>query len=157
MKTFITAIFILFNSFFSNAQVAISWYKVFTGKVGNMNATMHLSKSAEYYSGYIWFDQNQWPMLLYSGEPPSKNDSIYLSASSGPLSIVLTGVLNDNNFTGKSILQKENGGSKNAGFQMQVSPGKTFTPFEYAYTKGSGKLLPKIKNESTCDYYSGTV
>jgi hypothetical protein len=157
MKIFITAVFLFINSCLGIAQTTPGWYKTFTGKIGNLNAVIHLIKSSKDYYGYVWFDQNQWPMPLYSGEPVSKSDSISISASSGPLTITLTGVLLGNNFSGKSILQKENSGSKSAGFQLQATADKTFTTFIFLYSMGSGKLLPKIKNESTCDYYSGVV
>ena len=155
MKAFILIMITLLNSCCAFSQSSTGWYKVFTGKVGNMNATIHLCSSADNYSGYIWFDQNQRPLFLYA--ELSKSDSLSLSASSGPLSIVLTGILKDHYFNGKSVLQKENSGAKSAGFQLQENTDKIFTPFQYIYTKGSARLLPKIKNESTCEYSSGTV
>ncbi|MDP4284343.1 MAG: DUF4163 domain-containing protein [Bacteroidota bacterium] len=157
MRLFISTLFILLNPFISNAQVAPDWYKTFTGKAGNMNTTLHLTKSGENYSGYIWFEQNQWPMSFYYGGKIAKTDSISLEAASGPLSITLTGILDSAQFNGYSILQKNYKGSKKAAFHLGVSNDKTYTPMEYIYTTGSAKLPAKLKNESTCEYNAGTV
>ncbi|MGH2647229.1 MAG: DUF3298 domain-containing protein [Ginsengibacter sp.] len=157
MKIVITAIAFLFNSLFSISQTSESWYKVYTGKAGNLSATLHLCKADKNYSGYIWFDKIPWPMPLYYNEPAEKTDSLIMSASSGSISIVLSGILKGDNYTGNSVLAKENSPSKTAPFQLQLSNEKKFTPFEYYFTHGHSKLLPEIKNESEFDYISATI
>lgn len=139
------------------AQNNGSWYKVFTGKVGNMAATMHLYKAGESYGGYIWFAQNQWPMTLYYNEPLIKNDSLNISASGGPISFIFSGILTGKSFSGNSALQKENNPSKNASFLLQASDDKIFTSLSIYFTKGNAKLLPQIKNESEASYMTVSV
>ncbi len=148
---------LLFTFFIAPAQSTDGWYKVFMGKVGNYNAVLHLHKSAKNYSGYLWFSQNQWPMQLYYNEPDKKTDSLQISASSGPLAIVLTGLFSGDSYTGLSELSKDNGTPKKAAFQLKVSNEKTFTPFGYFYAVGSAKLPPQLKNESQFEYASSAI
>ena len=83
---------------------------MYSGKVGNLSATLHLHKANKNYSGYIWFAQNQWPMSIYSAEQVAKTDSIHISSGSGPISLNLTGVFVNESFNGISLLQKEGSG-----------------------------------------------
>lgn len=157
MKIIITAIAFLITSLFSTSQTTENWYKVYTGKVGSLSATLHLCKADKNYAGYVWFDKNQWPMPLYYDEPNTKTDSFNMSASSGPISIAFSGVLSSQNYAGNSILTKENSPSKSAAFQLQPVDEKTFTPFEHYFTRGNAKLMPEIKNESEGNYVSATI
>jgi Deacetylase PdaC/Protein of unknown function (DUF3298) len=157
MKTFFHILFYLLSSFCAKSQTGESLYKVYTGKVGNLSATLHLHKTGKNYNGYIWFDQNQWPMPIYAGEQVGVTDSINISSASGPITLNLTGVFNNGNFTGTSVLQKEGSQSKKAKFELQVTTDKKFTPFKYVSAEDSAKLLPQIKNESTCDYIAATI
>ena len=157
MKTFFPSLFFLLNCFCVKSQTAESWYKIYTGKVGNLSATLHLHKAEKNYSGYIWFDQNQWPMPIYSGGQVAMTDSINISSASGPISLNLTGVFNNESFNGISVLEKEGSLSKKAKFELQVNTDKKFTPFKYVSAEDSAKLLPQIKNESTCDYIAATI
>lgn len=153
---FLSSLFLLIT-FCLTAQPTEGWCKVYSGKVGNLSATLHLHKAGKNYGGYIWFDQNQWPMSIYSAEEAVKTDSTNISAGSGPVSLSLTGVFANESFNGISLLQKENSGSKKAVFQLQVDIGKNFTSFDYLYAHSTARLLPEIKNESDCDYLSATV
>ena len=112
MKTFFSALFFFLSSFCVKSQTAESWYKVYTGKVGNLSATLHLHKAGKNYNGYIWFDQNQWPMSVYSGDQVAVTDSVNISSASEPISLNLTGVFHDESFNGISVLEKEGGLSK---------------------------------------------
>ncbi len=157
MKTCCSALFFLTLSFYGLGQKDQTWYKVYTGKVGNLSATIHLHKAEKNYNGYIWFDQNQWPMQIYSDERVGLNDSINISCSSGPISLNLTGVLNTESFAGVSVLEKEGSGSKKTHFELQLNIDKKFTSFGYFSAHDSASLLPQIKNESTCDYITACV
>ena len=157
MKNFCSALFFLMLSFRGLGQTNQSWYKVYTGKVGNLAATIHLHQAEKNYNGYIWFDQNQWPIPFYSGDRVGLTDSINLSCSSGPVSLNLTGVLNSESFKGTSVLEKEGSSSKKAQFELQLNNDKKFTSFGYISAHDSTALLPQIKNESTCDYIVASV
>lgn len=98
VKLFLSALFFLTFSFAGIAQKDQAWYKIYTGKVGNLSVTIHLHKAEKNYNSYIWFDQNQWPMPIYSGERVGLTDSINISCSAGPISLNLTGVLNSESF-----------------------------------------------------------
>jgi Protein of unknown function (DUF3298)/Deacetylase PdaC len=156
MKSFFSVLFFLLNLFCVKSQTTETWYRVYTGKVGNLSATLHLLKAEKTYSGYMWFSQNQWPMPIFSAEQVAVTDSVNISATSGPISLNLTGLLNNESFNGTSLLEKEGGGSKKAPFEL-LNTDKSFTPFLYFSAHDSAKLLPQIKNESTCDYVSATV
>jgi len=122
-----------------------------------MSATLHLNKAGKKYTGYIWLDQNQWPIPLYSREQVALTDSITFSAGSGPVSLNLTGIFINEKINGIAILEKEGNASKKAAFELKVNTDKNFTPFEYISAEDSARLLPQIKNESTCTYTSATV
>jgi hypothetical protein len=157
MKTIITAILFLFNLNIGLGQTSNSWYKVFTGEFGNMNATLHLHKSSDDYSGYIWFDKLQWPMQIYGSQKIDKTDSIHISAGSGPMTVNLTGILTDGDFKGYGSIEKNNSSSKKAKFQLAVNSSGDFTSFDYYFSEGHATLPPKLKNESTCDYSIATI
>ena len=157
MKFIFFASLFLLNSFCLTAQTTENWYKVYSGKVGNLSAILHLNKAGKNYGGYIWFDQNQWPMSIYSAEQVAKTDSINISSGSGPVSLNLTGVFGNESFNGISLLQKEGNVSTKATFRLQVSSEKMLIPFDYFFVHGSAKLLPEIKNASDCDYLSATI
>ena len=157
MKAFFFVLFYLLTSICVKSQTDETWYRVYTGKVGNLSATLHLLKAEKNYKGYIWFNQNQWPMPIFSGERVSMTDSIVITAASGPISFNLTGVFNDESFSGTSVLEKEGNGSKKAPFELTMSKDSNFTAFLHFSAHDSAKLLPQIKNESTCDYISATI
>lgn len=157
MKLLFTAIIFFLTSHFCNAQNTTNWYKVFTGKFGNVNATLHLCKYADNYSGYIWFDKLQWPMQILNGQKVANTDSIAISAISGPLSANLTGIFDDDKYTGYCNLEKDYKPSKKELFQLAVNTGSSFTSFDYFFSKGHAALDAKLKNESTCDFSLGTV
>ena len=157
MKKSIFWTVLFFMSFVGVAQTNESWYKVLTGKVGNMSATLHLHKAGKNYCGYIWFAQNQWPMPIYYNEPAVKNDSLEISAIGGPVSFVFSGVFTNDSYSGKSTLQKENNPSKSASFQLEVSNDKIFTPLKFYSAAGDAKLLPQIKNESEASYLIASI
>src|SRR5664279_4657325 len=157
MKTFFAALFFLLNSFCAKSQASESWYKVYTGKVGSLSATLHLHKTGKNYNGYIWFDQNQWPMSVYSDNQVAVADSIHISSTTGLITLNLIGVFSNEGFHGTSVLEKEGGLSKKAKFELQVNTDKKFTSFGYTSAEDSAKLLPQIKNESTCDYIAATI
>lgn len=149
---------IFFIAFLSGtAQSASNWYKVFTGKFGNMDATLHLCIHEDNYSGYIWFKQLQWPMPVYGLQKIVNTDSIMLSAGSGPISVNLSGVFHGDEYSGYGTLQKDNSAAKRASFDLKSNTGAPFTSFDYYFTEEHSTLSPKLKNESTCDFSSGTI
>ncbi|MEO6731872.1 MAG: RsiV family protein [Ferruginibacter sp.] len=139
------------------AQSADGWYKVFTGNMGTNAATLHLHKSAKSYNGYLWFLQNQCPLQLYYNESLKKSDSIILSAGSGTIRIMLSGILNENSFSGTGLLSNNNGVPTQAAFVMRVDTQRSFTPFNYYYTEGFAKLPLELKNQSDCHYVGSSV
>ena len=148
-------------TFFSFSLLAIaqspeSWYKVFTGKAGNLVTTVHLHKAGKNYSGYAWFEQNQTPMQLYSYYVP-KTDSIMISGSSGTVSLVLTGILTATGFTGNSQLIKEGSPAKQASFQLQETKEKSFTSFNYFFAEGIDTMPAQYKNFSRFNYFSSAI
>ncbi len=157
MKNIIASVVFALCTSIVAAQTPESWYKIFTGKIGNLPATLHLHKAGKNLSGYIWFAQNQWPMPLYPGEAVSSPDSMSISAISGPVSILLTGMVNGDMFIGKSTLTKENSPEKKGNFELKVSNEKMFTPFSYLFAEGSATLAKKYNNESQCDYFGASI
>ncbi len=84
-------------------------------------------------------------------------DSIQLSGSSGPISLVLTGILTANNFTGKRQYIKEGSSTKEAGFQLQENKEKTFSSFTYFSSAAKDSIPPQYKNQSRFDYFFSSV
>lgn len=148
---------LLFAVSMASAQSVDGWYKVFTGKMGNYTATLHLHKTAKNYSGYLWFLENQMPMQLYYNESAKKTDSLILSAGNGPLNFVLSGIISGDKFSGTTALSQEKATPQQAAFELQVSNDKAFTPFGYYYTEGFAKLPPQFKNQSDCHYIASAI
>lgn len=156
MKYFLYFIQFLFSYYISIAQSSDNWYKVFTGKAGNLSTVVHLHKAGINYHGYAWFEQNQTPMELYSYYVP-KTDSIMISGSSSLVSLVLTGILTATSFTGNSQLIKEGSPVKYAGFQLQESKEKKFSSFSYFFAEGIDTMPAQYKNYSRLNYFSSAV
>ena len=157
MKKFVFIALLLGISLSGFSQSDTVWYKVYTGKFGNSDATLHLCRHSNSYSGYIWFTQLQWPMPVYGSPSPEYPDSIQLSAGNTPLFLNLTGLFNKTVFAGHGHLQKDNVTAKEAHFLFEENTGTAFTPFHYYYYDGHASLPPKLKNESTCDFSSAAV
>lgn len=141
----------------SQAQNTSGWYKVYTGKIGNYTATLHLHKSGSNYNGYLWFTQNQWPMPIYYNANSGNNDSLVLSANNGPIGVVLSGIMTDKGYTGVSELSKPDNTPKQAGFYLRVAQDNTLTSFGYYYTGGLAKLSPQLNNRSTASYTASSI
>ena len=148
--------FVLF-SLFAQAQANQNWYKVFTGKAGNLVTVLHLHKSGNNYSGYVWFEQNQRPMQVYGGYPVAQTDSIMISTGSAPFSLVLTGVFTATGFAGKCSLEKDGSPAKQSAFELQLSSDKTFSTFTYHALELADSIPPKYKNDSRLSYFTSAV
>lgn len=157
MKSLLIIITLLVSSLCSFTQSDSVRYEVYTGKFGNMDAVLHLSKVGENYNGYIWFTQLQWPMQLYGSQRIANTDSVQISAGSGPISVNLTGVFSKDVYNGIGTLGKEGQNSRKGHFQLKVSTDNNFTPFHYYYVEGHASLPPKLKNDSQCDFSAGTI
>jgi putative sterol carrier protein len=157
VKTCALAFVFSLTLFFAMCQSKENWYKVYTGNIGNLSATFHLIKSNNSYSGYIWCNQNQWPMPVYGSEKKYETDSIIISSGSGLITMTLTGVLNNDSFSGTSFLEKTGSDPKKSMFHLSINNDKKFTPFEYLLASDSAKLLPEIENESVFSSTMGTI
>ncbi len=148
--------FVLF-SLYAIAQANQNWYKVFTGKAGNLATVLHLHKSGNNYSGYVWFEQNQRPMQVYGGYPIAKTDSIMISTGSAPFSLVLTGVFTETGFAGKCSLEKDGSPAKQSAFELQVSSDKKLSLFTYYAMELADSIPPKYKNDSRLSYFASAI
>lgn len=157
MKNISFALVLFFCSLLTIAQSPDKWYKVFTGKAGNLVTTMHLYKAGEIYSGYTWFEQNQTPMQIHGAYPVAKSDSIMISAGSGTVSLVLTGILTPTGFKGNSQLIKEGSQDKFAPFELQISTDKVYSPFSYFFTEATDSMPAQYKNYSRLSYFISSV
>ncbi len=154
MKTFLTATLLFFTIANASAQRKGGWYKTFTGKMGNMDAVVHLTADSS-YNGYIWFLQNQYPVQLVGNA--SKGDSIILGGMDAALNITLSGTLNNGEFDGVAEIRlgQENTPPRKGIFKLHED--STYTPFKYIYVSTHARLPARLKNESTFQYYNGTV
>jgi hypothetical protein len=137
------------------AQVPASSYKVYTGRVGEVEATLHLTQAGKKVGGWIWFNRTPRPMPIYSDGLGS--DSLTVSAAASPINVTLTGILSATGFAGRSELQKEGSPSKNAGFTLKLSADTTFTPFDFVFAEGKAEMPPKAENESTAEYFAASI
>lgn len=155
MKYILTAYFFIVsgNSF---AQTEVNWYKTYTGKVGNIDATLHLIKAGKSYSGYMWFLQNQWPMQIGTGDD-MKSDSITIQSGNEKVTFILKGILTAEKFAGNVSMEMEGNVPKKNSFELRVNADKNFTVFTYASAKGNAKLPPQMKNESECNYDASLI
>ncbi len=154
MKSIFAATFFLFILTNVSGQRKGGWYKTFTGKMGNMDAVVHLTADSS-YNGYIWFLQNQYPVQL-SGNA-SGGDSIKLGGMDAALNITLSGTMKNDEFNGVAEISMglDNRPAKKGAFKLHVD--SSYTPFKYIYVSTHARLPARIKNESTFQYYKGTV
>jgi len=143
--------------FFTMSQSSNNWYKVYTGNIGSLSATFHLINSNNSYSGYVSFAQNPWPMQIYNSQKMNDSDSLTMYSASGPLSLTLTGMFNNDSFNGTILLEKPGSNAKKSSFHVTIENDKKFTPFKYFTASDSANLLPQIKNESVFNYKTGTI
>lgn len=143
---------IIANPLFS--QTRTGWYKTFTGKIGNMDAVLHLV-AATNYSGYLWFKQNQYPIGMISDAIDA--DSIQLYSTDGTLSVTLTGIITHHAIRGIGTidLATDNQPGKKADFNLRAD--SSFSTFLEFYSRTDSKLPEKFKNESTFSYFKGTI
>ena len=92
-------------------------------------------KTINKFISICWFEKNQMPMQVYDGYPVVKSDSIMISTGTGNVSFLMTGIFTATGFSGSSRLEKEGSPAKNASFQLQVSNGEIFLPFNYFFVK----------------------
>lgn len=156
LKKSLPVLAVFFMQQFAGAQSRDGWYKVFTGKVGAYDATLHLHKTARNYSGYLWFQQVQVPMKIYYDEPNKKSDSLIVGAGNGPFNLLLSGILQGDHFNGTSEFTNFRTALKKEDFTLQVTE-TAFTPFSYFYTEGFAKLPPQFENQSDCNYVASTI
>ena len=148
---------IFFIASVSFAQSRDGWYKVFTGKVGDFTATLHLHRAAKNYSGYMWLQPNLLPLKIYYDEPLKKTDSLVLGAGGGSISILLSGILEGDVFGGTSEIKIGRTTPKKDAFEFHVNSGASFTPFNYYYTEGFAKLPAEFQNKSECLYVASSI
>lgn len=154
MKSFLAAVLLFFALANASGQMKGGWYKTFTGKMGNMDAVMHLTSDST-INGYIWFLQNQYPIQL-SGSA-SNGDSIKLGGMDAAFNITLSGTMSNDEFDGLAEISLGQGNSPARKGTFKLHADSTYTPFKYIYVSTHARLPIKIKNESTFQYYKGTV
>lgn len=154
MKKPVLLVCLLFISTLISAQPVTGWYKTFTGKVGNMDAVLHLVSATD-YQGYLWFMQNQSPLAM-SGMLMN-NDSIMLSSTYGVLSITLNGIFQKDAITGNATIDitTDNLPEKQAKFYLKAD--SAYTPFAEMYSNTTKKLPKQLTNQSEFSYFKGTV
>ena len=133
MKNLFFSLLLLISSLLTTAQSSGNWYKVYTGKAGNLITTLHLHKAGKSYSGYVWFAQSQMPLQVLAAYPVDKTDSIMINGSSGNYAFLMTGILTATSFTGTSHVEKDGKTGKSNTFQLLVSNEKTFK-YHKSYT-----------------------
>lgn len=154
MKQYLLSLFLTITSVTGFSQIPGAWYKTFTGKVGNMDAVMHLASTIQ-YTGYIWFRQNQYPIDI-SGNLLS-GDSIRLHSTDGVLSITLEGILSKSLIKGQAVLDltTDNQPAKKASFSLYED--SSYTQFQELYAKTETTLPKKLNNASAFFSYRATV
>ncbi len=131
-----------------------NWYRTYSGKMGDKEIVLHLSK-ADSYKGYLWLKEVPDPVMVYS-DPTiiSTGDSIYLNGGNANSWLSLKGILKEN-ITGQMSIQIN--GVSDPAENVHLTPDDSFTAFDFPYTKANAKLPQEIKNESTFEYFMGTV
>lgn len=154
MKSFLASTLLFFTLTNASGQRIGGWYKTLTGKMGNMDAVVHLTADSS-YNGYIWFLQNQYPIQLTGNA--SKGDSVLLGGMDAALNITLSGILKNGEYDGLAEISMGQGNSPARKGSFQLHEDTSYTPFKYIYVSTHARLPAKIKNESTFQYYKGTV
>lgn len=150
--------FYLFLSSCDTGKLSMSdqfdWYRTYSGKTGDKEIVLHLSK-ANNYKGYIWIKDTQYPVMVYSDPTITPgNDSIYLNGGNANHGISFKGILKDNIIGEMSI---KTNGVQNPAEKVNLSPDDSFTAFDFIHIKTNAKLPKKLNNESTFEYFMGTV
>lgn len=131
-----------------------NWYRTYSGKMGEKEIVLHLTK-ANNYNGYLWLKETQSPVMVFSDPTiTAGGDSIYLNGGNANLWITLKGILKEN-ITGEMTIRVN--GVQDLAEKVNLSPDDCFTNFLFTYTKGSALLPEQLNNESTFEYFMGTV
>lgn len=138
----------------ANSQQSGHWYETFTGKMGHLNAVLHLTNS-DGLNGYLWFRENQYPVRM-AGE--IKKDTITLESMSGFLVIELRGKFSKDSIFGTSStsLFTSNSPPKKSSFKF-FADSTSFTPFRVISVHASAHLSPKLNNKSTFQSNESTI
>ena len=154
---FIAFTFFLYSCDTSDLRVLSepeTWYRTYSGKMGDKEIVIHLSK-AESYKGYLWLKDTQIPVMVYSD--PTINpggDSIYLNGGNANRRISLKGILNKN-ISGEITFQTN--GVQDPVEKVHLSRDNSFSAFQFIYTKGHAKLPQQLNNKSIFEYFMGSV
>lgn len=139
-----------------HAQIAQGWYKVLTGKIGEMEATLHLHSAGKRVTGYLWFASNPMSMRAYAELKPAR-DSLIISANANPLTVTLAGKITNGNFEGEATLEKETNAGKHTTFNLREAALPSYTAFDYLYAEDSAKVPAALKNESVAAYHAAAL
>ena len=162
LSKLITRIFFLaFTIFLYSCDAILSsssksdyWYRTYSGKMGAKEIVLHLTKATN-YNGYLWLKDTQYPIMVFSDPTITPaGDSIYLNGGNANFWITIKGILKEN-ITGEMAIQIN--GVQDPSEKVSLSPDDSFTNFVFTSTKASAKLPEQLKNESTYEYFMGTV
>jgi hypothetical protein len=148
----ILCLFLFWTTSFSQIS---NTYTVYAGKIGEVQATFHLTYSGEKIGGWIWFNRTPRPMPIYSEE--SISDSVIISAVASPINVQLVGVLSGNDFSGRSVIEKDGSAPKSGVFNLVKAVGNSFTPFDWLVVQGDAALETDMENGPTAQYFGASV
>lgn len=147
---------LLFTCVSAMAQATRGWYQVFTGKIAKMEVTLHLHAAGDQLNGYIWFSTEPVIMQCYSEYDAGKK-SLVISATTNPLTVILTGKLGEGHFSGEATIQKENNEATQSSFTLLAAKAGHLTTFDYFFAGGTATMPPNLKNDSKADYLNATI
>lgn len=154
MKKYILSLILIITGVTGFSQHNATWYKTFVGKIGNMDAVLHLV-SSEDYTGFIWFKQNRYPLSMNGNR--MAGDSIRLYSMDGVLSVSLEGIIKKATITGQVTLDltTDDQPGKKAFFTLQED--SSYTQFQELSARSESALPIKLKNASTFSAFRGTI
>lgn len=142
------------SPFKSNDSTTNSWYRTYSGKMGDQEIVLHLTKGVD-YKGYLWLKDTQYPVMVYSDPTTTpKEDSIYLNGGNANFWIGLKGIIKGT-ITGEMTLQINR--MQDPVERVSLAEDNSFTPFNFIFTNGNAKLPERLNNQSTYDYFIGTI
>lgn len=145
----------LFSTTVIFSQENSSWYKCYSGTIGNYPIAMHLHKAGHSYKGYYYYTKNQ-QLIYLSGDDTTTKGLVTLFAYS-------PGSDNNEQFSfnisGANVsgFWQKNEKSKELNVNGKEITRDSFLSFQYVYTQGKLKLKPNLKESPEATFEASSI
>lgn len=155
MKQFFTLLFLV-TSLASYAQKETSYYRVLSGKAGELKATLHMHVSGIKITNYLWLENYAIPIHCFT-EYKRSCDSLTITENMHSVSITLSGVYKGTGYTGICSLQIDSNNADKTVFTLKEVNDSLFIPFSYFTQEATLAMPGNLQNESSGNFFYGCI